>query len=44
LTFNCLLSTVHGFFAIIFVAAIIATPIWAPSPTRAPGAPWWTAR
>ena len=24
LTFNCLLSTVHGFFAIIFVAAIIA--------------------
>lgn len=24
LTFNCLLSTVHGFFAIIFVAAIVA--------------------
>ncbi len=39
LTFNCLMSTVHGFIAIIFVAAVLAHAYWEPSPTPVPSAP-----
>jgi len=44
LTFNCLLSTIHGLFAIIFVAAIIAHAYLGTIANPGTGAPWWTAR